>query len=316
MNVVPAMIRRGSETSLPTNLWSQRASVSVDSEATEDDEADNEGRRGSLANSSASPSRRGSSLFDFIEGKKKKNERKRYKDKQGFVWRRMVHEETEELPSPRAPHLGQWATPWLSPAEAGCGNTTASSTPLPSLASVSTTDQTLRKISMLSNSSDPPLCTQPPAPGSYPGSNPGSTPGSNPGSTPGSNVQPLDSDSLTSFKTCPSDSNLSSLIAPRINTESFRSQVQAVPLPLPVKATPPNATGHAQPRRPLTPPLRSTPPVPSYPHTPGTPAPKQTTPLPQVVSNPHLHNAINTSRPVQQTSENDIGGVRHLVRDM
>ena len=75
-NSVPALIRHGSETSLPTNLWSQRASVSIDSEATEDDEAD---RRGSLVNES-SP-RRGSKLLDFLD--KKKKDKKRYKDKQG-----------------------------------------------------------------------------------------------------------------------------------------------------------------------------------------------------------------------------------------
>merc|ERR1719433_2304655 len=160
-------------------LWSQ----SVDS----DDEDVAGERRGSAANSSASPSRRGSRLLDFLE-KKKKTDRKRYKDKQGFVWRRMVHEDTEDLPSPRAPHLGQWpASPWLNPSEAGGGMTASivptqmpQSPPPPSLASISpppTTDQTLRKISMLSNSSEPPLSTQPP-------------------------VQ-LDSDSLTSFKTCP-----------------------------------------------------------------------------------------------------------------
>ena len=75
-NSVPALIRQGSESSLPTNLWSQRASVSIDSEATEDDEAD---RRGSLVNES-SP-RRGSKLLDFLD--KKKKDKKRYKDKQG-----------------------------------------------------------------------------------------------------------------------------------------------------------------------------------------------------------------------------------------
>ena len=75
---VPALIRRGSDTSLPTNmLWSQ--SQSVDSATDDEDMAE---RRGSVANSSASPSRRGSRLLDFLENKKKKD-RKRYKDKQG-----------------------------------------------------------------------------------------------------------------------------------------------------------------------------------------------------------------------------------------
>ena len=76
---VPALIRHGSDTSLPTNmLWSQ--GQSVDSEPTDDE--DTAERRGSVANSSASPSRTGSRLFDFLE-KKKKNDRKRYKDKEG-----------------------------------------------------------------------------------------------------------------------------------------------------------------------------------------------------------------------------------------
>ena len=76
---LPALIRRGSDSSLPTNLWSQ---ASIESEPTDEEDPE---RRGSLAASvsSQSPSRRGSRLLDFIEQKKKKNERKRYKDKQG-----------------------------------------------------------------------------------------------------------------------------------------------------------------------------------------------------------------------------------------
>ena len=78
---LPALIRRGSDSSLPTNLWSQ---ASIESEPTDEEDPE---RRGSLAASvsSQSPSRRGSRLLDFIEQKKKKNERKRYKDKQG-IW--------------------------------------------------------------------------------------------------------------------------------------------------------------------------------------------------------------------------------------
>jgi len=281
-------------------LWSQ--SQSVDSATDDEDMAE---RRGSVANSSASPSRRGSRLLDFLENKKKKD-RKRYKDKQGFVWRRMVPEETEDLPSPRAPHLGQWpATPWLNPSEAG-GDTTASiqSTPLPppSLASSlssPTTEQTLRKISMLSHSSEPPLSTQPP-------------------------VQ-FDSDSLTSFKTCPSDSNLQSLIVPRIVTDTYKS-----PIPMPVAVN--NATSARGPRipsphSPPQTPIKSTPipqPAPSsYPQAGVTPAPTMTTPVaaPMQVNMPQAltqqPNAI-THRPVPQnqtSSENVIGGVRHLLRD-
>lgn len=80
----------------------------------------------------------------------------------------MVPNETEDLPRPRAPHLGHGATPWLYHSEG--------STPLPSLISVTSTVITdnplnLRKISA---PSDP----------------------------------TIDNTSLTSFKTCPSDSNL------------------------------------------------------------------------------------------------------------
>merc|ERR1719433_116414 len=242
-------------------LWSQ----SVDS----DDEDVAGERRGSAANSSASPSRRGSRLLDFLE-KKKKTDRKRYKDKQGFVWRRMVPEETEDLPSPRAPHLGQWPdSPWLNPSEAGSVPTASIiSTPLPqlppqppSLASTSsppTTDQTLRKISQLrklSNSSEPPLCTRPPP------------------------VQHMDSDSLTSFKTCPSDSNLQSLIVPRIVTD-YKSPI---PLPVAVNATSVHGTRIPSPHSPPQTPMKSTPipqPAPSsYPQTGATPAPVMTTPV-------------------------------------
>jgi len=317
-------------------LWSQ--GQSVDSEPTDDE--DTAERRGSVANSSASPSRRGSRLFDFLE-KKKKNDRKRYKDKEGFVWRRMVHEETEELPSPRAPHLGQWpASPWLNPSEAG-GDTTASiSTPLPQppppppLAPFlpQTTDQTLRRISMLSNSSEPPLCTQPTGP---PASIPPLTTDqtlrkismlSN-SSEPLLCTQPpvqLDSDSLTSFKTCPSDSELQTLIAPRIATDTFKS-----PVPMPVvvnNATSLIGTQIPSPYSPPQTPIKSTPipqPTPSsYLQAGVTPAPTMTTPvaapvqdnMPQALT--QQPNAI-THRPVphNQTSENVIGGVRHLVRD-
>jgi len=298
-------------------LWSQ----SVDS-ATDDEDPMGD-RRGSVANSSALPSRRGSRLFDFLE-KKKKNDRKRYKDKEGFVWRRMVHEDTEELPRPRAPHLGQyiqtlpdgttphlgqqWASPWLNPSEAGGGTTASISTPLtqpplpgmPASLSPPTTDQTLRKISMLSNSCEPPLCTQPP-------------------------VQ-LDSDSLTSFKTCPSDSSLPSLLVPRQVADTYKSPI---PMPVAVNATlPPLGTRIPPPHSPPPQtPLKSTPlpqPAPSsYPQAGVTPAPTTTTPVAAPVQanmsqaltqQPQHPNAI--TRPVQvQTSENVIGGVRHLVRD-
>jgi len=269
----------------------------------------------------------------------------------------MVQEETDYLPTPRAPHLGQWASPWQSPPEVpGGGNSTTSSTPLPSLAPLSTTDQTLRKISMLSNSSEPPLTTHP--------------------------VQ-VDSDSLTSFKTCPSDSNLASLIVPRGTADpAYKS-----PIPLPVavnNATPIVGPGHAriptqQPQsRPLTPVptlVNSRTPVPNFPQAPtaGAPAPAQAptqvaAPMQNPLVSPYLKctsckNEYITERELKQhfefahdvstqqlnptdatlkkismlsnssepplctqprpvqvqlppASENVIGGVRHLVRDM
>ena len=202
----------------------------------------------------------------------------------------MVHEDTEDLPSPRAPHLGQWLN---NPSEdGGSAVPTASSTPLPSLASISTTDQTLRKISILSNASEPPLCTQPPPP-----------PGG-PSEPPGPPVQ-VDSDSLTSFKTCPSDSNLSGIIGPRLNIADANATYNKSPIPLPVAKPSP---------RPMTPsPSKSTPAPVAVPNfNPG--ATPIAAPAPVQTPMPNQPNAI-TNRPMTPRSENVIGGVRHLVRD-
>lgn len=99
--------RRGSESSLPNNLWGQ----SMDSSATEELE-ELERRGGAAAMATPPPERRGSRLLEYLE---KKNKKKKYKDKQGFVWRRMVHDNEDFLPAPRAPSLGQGACPWLVP---------------------------------------------------------------------------------------------------------------------------------------------------------------------------------------------------------
>jgi len=62
------------------------------------DEEDME-RRGSIPFFS---NRRGSRLSDIIQMQEKKKKPRRYKDKQGFTWRPLIHD--EELPVPRAPH--------------------------------------------------------------------------------------------------------------------------------------------------------------------------------------------------------------------
>jgi len=56
-------------------------------------------RRGSIPFFS---NRRGSRLSDIIQMQEKKKKPRRYKDKQGFTWRPLIHD--EELPVPRAPH--------------------------------------------------------------------------------------------------------------------------------------------------------------------------------------------------------------------
>jgi len=200
-------------------------------------------------------SRRGSRLLDFLE-KKKRNERKKIRDKQGFVWRRMVHDDTaEDLPSSRAPHLGHGATPWI-PSEGT--PSIASTTPLPI-----STDQMLRKISMISNRSEPVGVPH-----------------------GGAGPEGGESTSMTSFKTCPSDSNLQNLV-PKQVADNYKP-----PIPLPV-AVQQNTT-------PLKSTLATPTPPPSHQRTPSSSA----TP-PTIVTNPQ--NATS--------NENVIGGVRHLVRE-
>merc|ERR1711894_209316 len=46
--------------------------------------------------------------------KKRKPPKRAYKDKQGFVWRRMVHDTDDYLSAPRPPSLGQGAAAYMS----------------------------------------------------------------------------------------------------------------------------------------------------------------------------------------------------------
>jgi len=86
----------------PAGSWRDLLSESKVSESEgEGEEEGGEERRGSLPFLTA---RRGSKLQDLLKYNQEKRRRgrdKRYRDKQGFVWRRMVPD--EELPVPRAP---------------------------------------------------------------------------------------------------------------------------------------------------------------------------------------------------------------------
>jgi len=80
-----------------SDLLAERFRGSLDSVAPSDEEELE--RRGSIPFFS---NRRGSRLSDIIQMQEKKKKPKRYKDKQGFTWRPLIHD--EELPVPRAPH--------------------------------------------------------------------------------------------------------------------------------------------------------------------------------------------------------------------
>merc|ERR1719242_811330 len=125
--------------------------------------------------------RRGSKLLDIFDGRTKKSP-KRYKDKQGFVWRRMVHDNDDFLHSSRTPHLGQGASS-LIPSESQTSlGTNSSTSPRLNLTQVS---ELQRKISAISNHNNPII-----------------------------DQQQGDTTSMTSFKTCPSDPYLSSTHSP------------------------------------------------------------------------------------------------------
>jgi len=257
-----ALMRRGSDSSLP-NFWGQ----SVDSAT--DEELDLE-RRGSTAAATTTSGRRGSRLLEFLE-KKNKRDRKKYKDKQGFVWRRMIHDHDEDLPNQRAPSLGAGASPWLLSAAPACqADSSIASTPMPSLAPITTLE---RKISMLSNKSEPPL----------------------------PRFEAAESGSLTSFKTCPSDPNLTSLV-PRQIADNYKLP----PMPLPVAVV--NAAR----------PIAGKPPPPTLPPG-GQPLPALTPGgQPQQVAGgggPTLPRSVPVHQQQTPPDNNVIGEVRHLVRD-
>lgn len=166
-------------------------------------------------------SRRGSKLNDFLEMKKRKPPKRAYKDKQGmyencksdilnlivnpspgFVWRRMVHDTDDYLSAPRPPSLGQGAAYTGDPSS-------LSSTPLPPSLFPSDTSSS-RKISIISNRSEPANPRIPPE---------------------GDNA------SMTSFKTCPSDSNINSLVVPR-QVPANETYYNKPPIPMPVIKAP------------------------------------------------------------------------------
>ncbi len=192
-NLAAVLLRRGSDSSLPVKL----KGTSFES-ITDDEEFE---RRGSLA--AAAAGRRGSRLLEFLEKKRKP---KRYKDKQGFVWRRMIHDQDDYLPSPRAPHLGQGATPWVYPS--------ASTSSGPSSFGINSPSPNVvnhRKISALLN--NPPQ-----------------------GGSRSFEQQQEDATSMTSFKTCPSDPNLTmnNYLPTRPAMQSQHPQNYDAPVPLPV----------------------------------------------------------------------------------
>ncbi|TRY79587.1 hypothetical protein TCAL_08946 [Tigriopus californicus] len=211
-------LRRLSDTNLANHYWGG----SVDKESvTDEDDSD---RRGSVAGSSCG-TRRGSKLSDLIEKKKPAEKKKRKKDKQGFVWRRMIHEDTEELPRTRTPHLGSAgnAQGWLN----------QSSMPTPT-GSQSGSSQTVRHLMVLPENAaksapKPTVQTPIPIPQLVPRK---TSPDANGiGGRRGNRLRPIDlpqrsssaqaaprvvpqhsvdddSASITSFKTCPSEPNL------------------------------------------------------------------------------------------------------------
>ena len=158
----------------------------------------------------------------------------------------MVHDNDDYLSAPRAPSLGQGAS---TPFPDTPGPASLSTTPMPPSSILPDS----RKISIISNRSDP-----------------------------ASRIPPAEADnaSMTSFKTCPSDSNINNLV-PRQVSETYYKP----PIPLPVVKPPqapsvmtkstPQAMNPARPLTPMAPP----------PAAPATPA------------------------------DSGGGGVRHLVRD-
>jgi len=214
-------------------------------------------------------SRRGSKLNDFLEMKKRKPPKRAYKDKQGFVWRRMVHDTDDYLSAPRPPSLGQGAAYTGDPSS-------LSSTPLPPSLFPSDTSSS-RKISIISNRSEPANPRIPPE---------------------GDNA------SMTSFKTCPSDSNINSLVVPR-QVPANETYYNKPPIPMPVIKAPapasaiPIGAGPAH----MSVMSKSTPQA-NNPQVPIRSAATATAPAPPPTN-------ANSAPPADPL----VGGVRHLVRD-
>jgi hypothetical protein len=194
--------------------------------------------------------RRGSKLIDILDTKKKRPPIK-YKDKQGFVWRRMVHDSDDFLHTSRTPHLGQGANSIIPSESLSSLTTMQQSQRLPNLTSISDYQ---RKLSALSNHNHPIVSEL-------------------------DESTKFDSTSMTSFKTCPSDPNLNSLVPKQVSDTYGTGKV---PLPLLVTTRPPNerARSSSEIRRSKT---GSTPP------------------------------ALTSTD--SQSQENVIQGVKHLVRD-
>ena len=186
----------------------------------------------------------------------------------GFVWRRMVHDTDDYLSAPRPPSLGQGAsTAFTDP------SSSLASTPLPPSLFPSDTSSS-RKISIISNRSDPAYQSR--IPPTFEG----------------------DNASMTSFKTCPSDSNINSLVPRQVSETYFKP-----PIPLPVtkqlpQVTPapviPGAAAYMSVMSKSTP-QANNPQVPTR-SAPGAPAPPP---------------SANANAP----ASDPLGGVRHLVRD-
>ena len=130
----------------------------------------------------------------------------------GFVWRRMTHD-TEDLPSPRAPHLGKGAAPWIHFEQ----QQQLQQHP-------QRQQQYIPLTRALPVASAPPYQPSqhhhhdhlPPLQVTFPGVEPHRTP--NPKRT-----QSFEDDatSITSFKTCPSDPNLMANLVPRQISDNY-----------------------------------------------------------------------------------------------
>ena len=170
----------------------------------------------------------------------------------------MVHDSDDFLHTSRTPHLGQGANSIIPNSESLSSLTTMQqqqqSQRLPNLTSISDYQ---RKLSALSNHNQYPIVSS---------------------SELGDSTK-FDSTSMTSFKTCPSDPNLNSLVPKQVSDTYGTGKV---PLPLLVTTRPPNerARSSSEIRRSKT---GSTPP------------------------------ALTSTD--SQSQENVIQGVKHLVRD-